>query len=213
MKYIEEPSRKVPILAETEVLIIGGGPGGISAALAEAREGVSTMLVERYGCFGGVITQAMIGTIAWYRYANTVDAGGIGLEFEAIAKNMNGSINIFGNVKNKDMEKLLHKLKKRYQLVLLSNTDKIHFDYIKAKYKILNIFDDLIVSYKVGYKKPNPFIYLKAIKKSKTLLNSILYIDDIPEFVLVAKFFGIKSIQYKNIQQLKSDLRKLNIKI
>ena len=62
-------------MAETDVLVIGGGPGGLSAALAAAREGVNTMLVERHGCFGGVITQAMIGTIAWYRTKmETVDS-------------------------------------------------------------------------------------------------------------------------------------------
>ena len=103
MNYIEEPIRKVPILAETEVLVIGGGPAGISAALAAARKGVDTMLIERYGYFGGVITQTMIGTIAWYRYAKTVDAGGIGVEFELRAKGMGASINVFGNIKNKDM--------------------------------------------------------------------------------------------------------------
>lgn len=107
MTFVEEPSRKIPILTETDVLVLGGGPAGLAASLAAAREGVKTTLVERYGCFGGVITQAMIGTIAWYRYANTVDAGGIGLEFEKMAKKMNGSINIFGNVKNKDMVKTL----------------------------------------------------------------------------------------------------------
>lgn len=107
MSFIEEPSKKTPILTETDVLVLGGGPAGLAAALAAAREGVNTLLVERYGCFGGVITQAMIGTIAWYRYANTVDAGGIGLEFETVAKNMEGSINIFGDVKNKNMIKTL----------------------------------------------------------------------------------------------------------
>ena len=71
--------------------------------MAAAREGVDTTLVERYGCFGGVITQAMIGTIAWYRYANTVDAGGIALEFERQAKEEKGSINVFGNIRNKEM--------------------------------------------------------------------------------------------------------------
>jgi hypothetical protein len=103
VNYIDEPNRNVPILTETDVLVIGGGPAGISAALAAAREGVDTMLVERYGCFGGVITQAMIGTIAWYRYSKTIDAGGIGLEFEKRAKKMGATINIFGNIKNKDM--------------------------------------------------------------------------------------------------------------
>ena len=109
MKQIEEPSRTTPIMAETDVLVVGGGPAGLSAALAAAREGVNTMLVERYGCFVGVITQAMIGTIAWYRYANTVDAGGIGFEFEQRAKEMGGSINVLGDVKNKEMvERLEH---------------------------------------------------------------------------------------------------------
>jgi ribulose 1,5-bisphosphate synthetase/thiazole synthase len=58
LKQIEEPSRSIPVMAEIDVLVVSGGPGGLSAALAAAREGVDTMLLERYGCFGGVITQA-----------------------------------------------------------------------------------------------------------------------------------------------------------
>ncbi|MCJ7649822.1 MAG: FAD-dependent oxidoreductase, partial [Candidatus Lokiarchaeota archaeon] len=72
-----------------------------------ARAGVDVMIVERYGCFGGVITQAMIGTIAWYRYAQTVDAGGIGLEFEKKSKIMDATIDVLGNIKNKEMKKAL----------------------------------------------------------------------------------------------------------
>ena len=64
MKQIEEAARTVPVMAETDVLVVGGGPGGLSAALAAAREGVDTMLLERHGCFGGVITEAMIGTVS-----------------------------------------------------------------------------------------------------------------------------------------------------
>jgi hypothetical protein len=91
MKQIEEPSRVIPVIAETDVLVVGSGPGGLSAALAAAREGVDTMLVERYGCFGGNITQAGVESIAWYRHEKTVDAGGIGVEFESRAKGMGGS--------------------------------------------------------------------------------------------------------------------------
>jgi hypothetical protein len=96
MKQIEEPSRTVPVMAETDVLVVGSGPGGLAAALAAAREGVDTMLVERFGCFGGIITQSMIGTLAWYRSSmETVDAGGIGVEFEQRAKEMGASTTIF----------------------------------------------------------------------------------------------------------------------
>lgn len=109
MKYIKESSREIPILAETDVLVVGGGPAGIAAALASAREGVKTMIVERYGYFGGVITQAIIGSISWYRYANTIEAGGIGMEFERRTKEMGASINMMGNLKNKEMIAFLEK--------------------------------------------------------------------------------------------------------
>jgi len=91
MKEIKEKSRVIPVLAETDVLVVGGGPGGLAAALAASRAGAHTVLVERYGCFGGNITQAMVQTIAWYRHENTIDAGGIGIEFERRAKEMGAS--------------------------------------------------------------------------------------------------------------------------
>lgn len=90
MNYIEEPQRKTSVMAVTEVLVVGSGPSGLAAALASAREGVDTMLVERYGCFGGNITQAMVESIGWYRHPGTIESEGIGLEFEAEAKKMGG---------------------------------------------------------------------------------------------------------------------------
>jgi hypothetical protein len=77
-------------MAETEVLVVGSGPAGLAAAISAAQEGVKTMLVERYGCFGGNITQVGVDSIAWYRYEGTTDVEGIGIEFEGRAQAMSG---------------------------------------------------------------------------------------------------------------------------
>ncbi len=91
MKQIQERSRVVPVMAETDILVVGSGPAGLAAALGAAREGVKTMLVERYGCFGGVITQVGVENIAWYRHEGTIDTEGVGIEFEKRAKEMGGT--------------------------------------------------------------------------------------------------------------------------
>jgi FAD dependent oxidoreductase len=91
MRYIAEAAKTTPVVHETEVLVVGGGPGGLAAALAAARAGAQTTLVDRCGCFGGVITQVGVDTLAWYRHEDTVEAGGIGLEFERRAEEMGGT--------------------------------------------------------------------------------------------------------------------------
>jgi hypothetical protein len=55
---ITEPARETPVLGEYEVIVLGGGPAGIAAAVAAARAGRSTLLIERYGFLGGMGTAA-----------------------------------------------------------------------------------------------------------------------------------------------------------
>jgi hypothetical protein len=57
---VRENGRDIPITAEVDVLVAGGGPAGIAAALAAARVGARTLLIERYGYLGGMITGAYV---------------------------------------------------------------------------------------------------------------------------------------------------------
>ena len=89
---ITEPARQIDVVHKTEVLVVGAGPGGLAAALAAARAGVEVTLVERFGCFGGNITTVGVEGFAWYRHEQTVEANGIGREFEDRAKAMGAAV-------------------------------------------------------------------------------------------------------------------------
>jgi hypothetical protein len=57
-----EPARHTPIVSETDVVVCGGGPAGVAAALAAARAGARTQLIEAQGCLGGIWTA---GALPW----------------------------------------------------------------------------------------------------------------------------------------------------
>lgn len=90
--FILEPARHVPVIRRTDVLVVGSGPGGLASALAAARAGVEVIMVERFGCFGGNITVVGVEGLAWYRHEKTVEANGIGREFEERAKAMGAAV-------------------------------------------------------------------------------------------------------------------------
>ncbi|MDB5525346.1 MAG: FAD-dependent pyridine nucleotide-disulfide oxidoreductase [Rhizobium sp.] len=90
--FITEPARQIEVIHRTDVLVVGSGPGGLAAALAAARAGVEVTLVERFGCFGGNITVVGVEGFAWYRHEATVEANGIGREFEERAKDMGAAV-------------------------------------------------------------------------------------------------------------------------
>jgi hypothetical protein len=67
VRTYREPAREIPIARETDVVVIGGGPAGLTAAIASARNGVKTTLVERFGYLGGTATAALMACINGFR--------------------------------------------------------------------------------------------------------------------------------------------------
>jgi len=63
MRTLIEPSRQVPVGAEADIVVCGGGPGGFSAAIAAARHGAKTVLIERYGFMGGLASAGLVAPI------------------------------------------------------------------------------------------------------------------------------------------------------
>ena len=78
---IREPERTTPVYGVGDVLVVGGGPAGFAAAVAAARAGAEVILVERYGCLGGLSTG---GLVIWIDrmtdWQGNLVVGGIGKE-------------------------------------------------------------------------------------------------------------------------------------
>jgi len=60
---VSEPKRNLPVVKETGVIVCGGGPAGVAAALSAARSGAKTTLIEVHGCLGGVWTASLLSNI------------------------------------------------------------------------------------------------------------------------------------------------------
>ncbi len=58
--WVSEPSRKIPVVASVDLVVVGGGPAGVSAAISAARNGISVLLLERYAFLGGLWTGGLV---------------------------------------------------------------------------------------------------------------------------------------------------------
>jgi len=142
-------------------------------------------------------------------YKQAKDMLGLKLGYESFIHIWNEVF--FFSSKNRTVYHIANRLKKNYHVALLSNTNVLHYRYIKDNFPVLNVFDELFLSFEIGALKPGKIIYQKVIKALSVLPENIFYTDDRPELVKGASRLGIKSFIFTSVEQLIRDLSSLGI--
>ena len=150
-------------------------------------------------------TRGEISTREFYEYAKA--ALKIPVDLETFQFYWN---DIF--TENPGMESLLRSLKRRYPLYLLSNTNEMHFNFIRGKYpKIFRHFKKTFPSHEMACRKPDREIYEKVLKMTKSRPEETIFIDDAPKFVEGARKTGIRAIRFYTKERLLKDLEKMGV--
>lgn len=106
---------------------------------------------------------------------------------------------------------MLQRLKKDYKIYLLSNSNKIHYDYYASQFEVMhgfampNLFDKMWFSFEIGLIKPDPEIFRYVLKDQNLVPEETLFIDDTAEHVASAATLGIQAYHHtcaKDISEL-----------
>ena len=106
---------------------------------------------------------------------------------------------------------LLRRLRRRFPLYLLSNTNAIHFDYMKKTAPVLSVFDEFILSHEVGVLKPDPRIYEEALRRSGLPAGACLFVDDRRVNVEGAIRVGIRALRFESPGKFAAELSRLGV--
>ena len=127
-------------------------------------------------------------------------------DFEAFKREWNG---VFKTIQG--MEALVAKLSTTYKIGLLSDIGPLHWEHLKNTLPVLKRFKKPVLSYKIGFLKPDKSTYLKAAESVQTEPQSCLFIDDREVNVQGAKKAGMQAIVFRGIEQLSRDLSTLGL--
>jgi putative hydrolase of the HAD superfamily len=116
------------------------------------------------------------------------------------------------NLPNEETVLLAKQLKKNYTVGLISNLWDLHVK-INRKRGIFDDFDPCILSTEVCMHKPQKEIFELAIKRAGVNGNECVFIDDRSEYFAVAESLEMKTIEFKGVEQLKKDLKKLGVRV
>ena len=108
------------------------------------------------------------------------------------------------------MTKIAEELSEKFEIFIFSNTDEIHFNHIKCKFKELSVFgENLMLSYELGCLKPDEKAYTSALNKFTLFSEESLFIDDRIENVKAANDLGITAIHHLDFASTKQKLEEI----
>jgi putative hydrolase of the HAD superfamily len=115
---------------------------------------------------------------------------------------------------NREVCDLVPLLKQSHRLLLLSNTNEMHFRWIKSQFAwTLGFFDHLIASHEVRMRKPDPALYRHAHELAACAPGEVLFIDDLPANIAAGREQGWHTIHYTPMTDLPTELTKLGVAI
>ena len=110
-------------------------------------------------------------------------------------------------------ESMLARLAARYRLMLLSNTNPIHFSALRANYPLLRHFHSSVLSYEIGAAKPSAKIFEAAIAQAGCRADECFFADDLIVNVEAARAHGMDAVQFLTAEQIEEELRSRGVEL
>lgn len=105
----------------------------------------------------------------------------------------------------------LKAVSERHPVYLLSNTNYLHYEFIRNRYSFANLVDGAVLSYELGLRKPEPAIYRAALKIAGVSPEQAIFIDDLKDNVEAARKLGISVIHKRRCTNLRRELAALGV--
>jgi putative hydrolase of the HAD superfamily len=102
---------------------------------------------------------------------------------------------------------LVADLARRADLWLVSNTNRIHFEFLRRRFPMLGCFRGYILSHEIGAMKPDARIFAEALCRSGALPDDALFVDDQEANVAAARALGIAAFRFVDGEQFEAELR------
>ena len=108
-------------------------------------------------------------------------------------------------------ECLIEKLSQKYRLIVLSDTNELHFEFIKRNFPILQFFNDFVLSHEVGFAKPSAEIFQTAVERAGCAADECFFTDDKETNVAGALKFGINAVQFTSAARFEWEIKAQNL--